>query len=236
MSQGYKKNVGMIGSVSLLICSITGPGIVILPLLFQESGWVMPLFIFILIGFLACLASLLIIEAITLFPNNYNLETNVEFTVLVHQFYGRKWYYVFLFILYGSLQSTNIASIVGSAQIFDSVFVGLFGATCGYGLYPINGLYCVYQVSNSNSPFGDNYMFTTLGYLIVIAAVIPLTKIDLNDNMLVQLVSVGYNFLFLFSLLIMAMVKGIDSNRMPAVGTSISQVVGQVLYNFSMNC
>ena len=157
---------GLVGSISLLITSITGPGIVILPLMFQQAGWVMPVFIFILIGFLAGLASLLIIESITLFPNNHNLETNVEFTVLVHQFYGRKIYYLFLFILYGSLQSTNIASIIGSAQIFDSVFVGLFGGTCGYGLYPINGLYCVYQVSNSNSPFDDNYMLTTLGYLV----------------------------------------------------------------------
>ena len=95
------------------------------------------------------------------------MQTNVEFTVLVHQFYGRKFYYAFLFILYGSLQSTNIASIVGSAQIFDTVIVGLFGATCGYGIYPKTGLYCVYSVTNSNSPFGDNFMFTTLGYLVI---------------------------------------------------------------------
>ena len=128
---------------------------------------VLPLFIFILIGFLSALASLLIIESITLFPNNHEMTTNVEFTVLVHQFYGRKFYYAFLFILYGSLQSTNIASIVGSAQIFDTVIVGLFGATCGYGIYPKTGLYCVYSVTNSNSPFGDNFMFTTLGYLVI---------------------------------------------------------------------
>ena len=68
------------------------------------------------------------------------------------------------------------------------------------------------------------------------AAIIPLTKIDLNDNMFVQLVSVGYNFLFLLTLIIMGMVKGVDGSRVPAVGTSISQVVGQVLYNFSNIC
>ena len=63
--------------------------------------------------------------------------------------------------------------------------------------------------------------------------IIPLTKIDLNNNMFVQLVSVGYNFLFLFTLMILAMVKGGDGARVPATGLSISQVVGQVLYNFS---
>jgi hypothetical protein len=96
-----------------------------------------------------------------------NNQRNVEFTVMVHQFYGRKIYYIFLFILYGSLQSTNVASIVGSAQIFDNVFVGLFGVTCGYGITPKSGVYCVTSIANANSPFGNNFMLTTFGYLVL---------------------------------------------------------------------
>lgn len=106
---------------------------------------------------------------------------------MVHQFYGRRWYYLFLLILYGSLQSTNVASIIGAAQIFDSLFVGLFGATCGWGISPIAGLYCVTEVTNTNSPFGDNYMIGSLGLLVTMAIIIPMTQVDLNDNMLLQL-------------------------------------------------
>jgi hypothetical protein len=48
----------------------------------------------------------------------------------------------------------------------DSAFLNLFGATCGYGISPITGLYCVYQEANTNSPFGDNYMLFTVGYIV----------------------------------------------------------------------
>jgi hypothetical protein len=85
---------------------------------------------------------------------------------MVHQFYGRYIYYLFIFILYGSLQSVNVASIVGSAQIFDSLLVGIFGGSCGWGVTPISGLYCVTEVQNTNSPFGDNFMIGTFGSLV----------------------------------------------------------------------
>lgn len=98
------------------------------------------------------MASLFVIEATNRFPGNENFERNVEFTVMVHQFYGRKAYYFFIFILYGSLQSVNIASIVGSAQVFDSVLVGIAGKSCGWGISPISGLYCVDQVLNAKYP------------------------------------------------------------------------------------
>ena len=48
----------------------------------------------------------------------------------------------------------------------DSAFVNLFGVTCGYGITPESGIYCVRQESNTNSPFGENYMLFTLGYLV----------------------------------------------------------------------
>lgn len=160
---------------------------------------------------------------------------------MVHQFYGRKIYYIFLFILYGSLQSTNIASIVGSAQIFDNVFVKLFGGTCGFGITPKSGLFCVNTISNVNSPFGDNFMLTTLGYLVfffnkfVMLMIIPMTLMDLNDNMFLQLVSLVYNGVFLITLLCLAVFNNdISASRVPVIGSDLTDVFGQVLYNFSI--
>jgi hypothetical protein len=66
------------------------------------------------------------LEALTKFPGNENFEVdilflnhqrNVEFTVLIHQFYGRNWYYLIHIILYGSLQSFNIASIISAIAV-----------------------------------------------------------------------------------------------------------------------
>lgn len=104
---------------------------VILPYVFQTAGWLLPCLAFIVFGSLAAIASLFIVEASSRFPGNESFQRNVEFTVMIHQFFGRYWYYLFIFILYGSLQSVNVASIVGSAQAFDSLFVGMFGGTCG---------------------------------------------------------------------------------------------------------
>jgi hypothetical protein len=117
--------------------------------------------------------------------------------------------------------------------MFDSIFVGIFGGTCGYGITPRSGLYCVTKVTNENSPFGDNYMLATFGYISVAAIIIPMTSIDLNDNMFVQFVSLLYNFLFVLTLIGAAIAKGLDFGRVPAVGEDLSQVIGQVLFNFS---
>jgi amino acid permease len=67
---GYTKNVGMIGSISLLVCSITGPGMVMIPLVFQQSGWVIPIAVFFTVGLLCGLASLFVVEAVSRFPGN----------------------------------------------------------------------------------------------------------------------------------------------------------------------
>jgi hypothetical protein len=223
---------------------------VILPYVFQTSGWVVPTLIFILFGSLAAISSLFIIEASSRFPGNENFQVNVEYTVLVHQFFGRYPYYVLIFILYGSLQSVNIASIVGSAQAFDSLFVGILKGTCGYlfysesryGISPISGVYCVYESTDQNSPFGTNYMFATLGYMLVAAIIIPLTNLDINDNIIFQLLSLMYNFAFLFTLIGMTISNGFHPQNMPAFGSDFSNgkyfykyiVIGNVLFNFAL--
>ncbi|KAJ2998574.1 hypothetical protein HDV02_004389 [Globomyces sp. JEL0801] len=214
---------GMVGSVSLLVTSLTGPGLILIPLLYQSAGWIFPTIIFILIGIMAGVGSLFVVEAVSKFPGNEKF-----------QFYGRYTYYVFLFILYGSLQSTNVASIIGSAQVFDSLLVTVFGATCGLGMTPKGGLYCVTEVSDSNSPFGDNYMFTTVGYIIVFLIIVPLTNMDFNDNMLLQLISLVYNGLFVLTLLGRVVARPLLPYNMPAVGYEFKYVIGQVLFSWTL--
>jgi hypothetical protein len=94
----------------------------------------------------------------------------------------------------------------------------------------------VTKVTNENSPFGDNYMLATFGYMTVAAIIIPMTNIDLNDNMFVQFVSILYNFLFVLTLIGSAIAKGLDFGRVPVIGKDLSQVIGQVLFNFSTSC
>ncbi|KAJ3371456.1 hypothetical protein HDU91_005287 [Kappamyces sp. JEL0680] len=144
---------------------------------------------------------------------------------MVHQFYGRRIYYLFIFILYGSIQSVNVASIIGSAQIFDSLMVGIFGGTCGWGVSPKTGIYCVTQIQNTNSPFGSNYMVGTVGFVVSLGAVLAL-------------VSLFYNAVYFLTLIFSVVVKGTSSTglegSLSAIGSDLTQVVGQVLFNFTL--
>jgi hypothetical protein len=66
-------------------------------------------------------------------------------------------------------------------------------------------------------------MLVTLGYLLVAAIIIPLTTVDINDNVILQLVSLVYNFAFLFTLIGQAASVGFKPQLMPAIGTDQSQ-------------
>ncbi|KAJ3004699.1 hypothetical protein HKX48_001096, partial [Thoreauomyces humboldtii] len=230
----YKKNAGFTGGISLLVSSVTGPGILTIPLLFQQAGWLLPVVCFAAISFLAALGCLFLIESMTYFPGNEKFQRNVELTVLVHQFYGRKWYYMMHIVLYGSLQSFNIASIISAAQTFDAFLITLVGGTCGFGITPISGFICVSEQSNSNSPFGDNYMLATAGFILLLVLVIPLISLNLNDNLIVQLFSVAYLAFIIFIWCIMALAVGVSSKNMPTVGTDLTPVLGTVMFNYTL--
>ena len=64
----------------------------------------------------------------------------------------------------------------------DSAFVNLFGVTCGYGITPVAGIYCVRQEANTNSPFGENYMLFTLGYIVIYDFLIDLGCFRIHDS------------------------------------------------------
>ncbi|KAJ1341729.1 hypothetical protein BSLG_003689 [Batrachochytrium salamandrivorans] len=185
-----------------------------------------PTLAFIIIGILTGFSCLFVLEACSIFPGNDRFQRNIEFTVLVHQFYGRNWYYVMIFILYGSLQSTNVASIIGCAQVFDNILIRITGVTCGYEIAPANGFICVNSPGSGNSPFGDNFMLGTFGYLITGLFIVPLTRVNLNDNILLQLI------LFLGTLVVQSISNGLNTSNMPLIGSSQSGTIGNVLFNF----
>ncbi|KAJ3048005.1 hypothetical protein HK097_010969, partial [Rhizophlyctis rosea] len=223
-----------LGGVSLLVSSITGPGIITIPLIFQEAGWIMPTVLFIAVAFLSGIGALFLLESMTYFPGNDKFQMNVEFTVLVHQFYGRRWYYLMHVILFGSLQSFNIASIISAVQSFDYFFISLFGTTCGYGISPESGFICRSELSNSNSPFGDNYMLFTFGFVLLVILVLPLVSLDLNDSMIVQLLSVAYLMLAILVFIILSFIAGLKTQNMPAKGSNMSQALGNIMFNYTL--
>ena len=66
------------------------------------------------------------------------------------------------------MQSVNIASIVLSAQTMDSLLITIIGKTCGIGIYPDTGFFCLSEQKAVGSPFEARYMLLTAGYLVII--------------------------------------------------------------------
>ncbi|KAI9201833.1 uncharacterized protein BJ171DRAFT_629634 [Polychytrium aggregatum] len=252
MSEEYKKNVAepysqrrdmgtrsaLSGGMSMLVSSITGPGVLQIPTVFQTSGFFFPTFLFLVVTVFTGWSCLFLLEAMSLFPGNASFERNVEFTVLVHHFYGRNWYYVMHLVLYGSLQSFNVASIVQAAQAFDTLILNVVGQTCGFQLSAPSGFVCVNQVSNSNSPFGSQLMLLTLGGVLLLAVLIPLLYLDLNDNMIVQWISCLYLIICVLIWVIMSFYSGQPFSSsfsfMAPPGGGYASAIGAVLFNFTL--
>jgi hypothetical protein len=47
--------------------------------------------------------------------------------------------------------------MISGVQQFDQLLVSALGSTCGFGLSPINGWYCVGDGFEGTSPFGSKY-------------------------------------------------------------------------------
>ena len=184
-SDGHSKNIGSVGSFSLLFGAITGPGLVIIPWVFQTAGWLPTVAIFLLISVLTGLAGLFLIEAISKYPENAGFQRNVELTTLVYHFYGRRWHDVMQLSLYLSMQSITISSIVISAQTIDNFLVAVSGYSCGFQLAPTLDWVCARTVTQNASPFTGIMLFT-YGYLLLIVVILPQTTMDLNDNVVIQ--------------------------------------------------
>ncbi|KAI7851551.1 hypothetical protein BDC45DRAFT_428038, partial [Circinella umbellata] len=246
------KGIGSFGAVALLVSSMTvslfnifycsiidslcqkGPGLSTIPAMFQQAGWLAPMFVFAAIGLLSTFSALFIIEALSSIRGNENFQAKVEFTTIAQLILGKKYHYFFQLILFLALQAVNIASIILAAQTLDSMLLTLFNGTCGLGISP-GRWFCISERSVlGNSPFSsDDYYIFTFGYLVTAAMVMPLGFFSLVENIYVQIIS----FIVLSGVLIQWIIafgqEGLVTERLPVSGPDSSLVLGIVIFNYS---
>ncbi|CAO0790219.1 unnamed protein product [Mucor circinelloides] len=229
------KGIGSFGSTALLVSSMTGPGLSTIPALFQQSGWAAPVFIFIIVAFLSGCSALFVCEALSNIRGNEKFQAKVELTTIAQVYLGTRYHYFFQLMLFLSLQSVNVASIIIAAQTFDSMLITIFKGTCGLGVYP-GGWFCVTESAgiDGNSPFpADDYFIFTFGFLLTAVLVIPLGFFSLVENIVVQMTS----FIVLAGILIQWTVafaqEGFDASLLPASGSNSTMVLGIVIFNYS---
>lgn len=253
-------SIGYWGGVCLLANNITGPGMVLIPSVFAQSGWLFPTVLFVVTGSLSALSVLYLAKSLTLVPGNENLQKRMEFAPLIKMLFPPWLYRITFFGLLFLLQITNIGSIVISAQTMDYTAMTIGGKTCALTLYsttwsgssvPSSGSYvagdssavhpifqCIVSGSNSSSTkdsvFGEDYVLS-IGYVIVAVIVIPMGVFNLEDNIWVQKAGfVGLLFCVVAWLVQFMFVSGIDTSLTPALGeiSSWGPSISLIVFNF----
>ncbi|KAI9496784.1 hypothetical protein BDB00DRAFT_889615, partial [Zychaea mexicana] len=211
-----------------------GPGLPMIPPLYQQAGWLAPTIVIIAVAFLSGVASLFICEVLASIRGNEKFQAQVEITTVAQLLLGKKYHYFFQVILYIALQAVNIASIVISSQTMDNLIITLFKGTCGLNIYP-GGWICVDQgTSQSGSPFSESdYFIFTMGYLLTMVMVMPLGFFDLVDNMGVMIASLITMAVVTIQWVVAFCQEGLKTELMPATGPSAGMVLGIIIFNFS---
>ncbi|KAF8128973.1 AAAP amino acid permease [Boletus edulis] len=225
------RTIGYLGSVALLVSSITGPSMVVIPLLFQQAGWLTPLLAFVAIALLSGTAALFVVEAMSSIEGNEAFQASIEFTTIAHLFLGKRWHLTVQVLLYLALQTLVIASLLESFQGMDAFLISLAHKTCAVSF--TDGWVCVSQIPpNANSAF-SGHILGSFGTLITISLIFPLSLVHLVDNIIFQVVSFIVLLIITVVWIIVFIVGGLNTNHTPVVGHSQSTVVGFVLSNFS---
>ncbi|KAK3819864.1 MAG: hypothetical protein J3Q66DRAFT_311615 [Benniella sp.] len=226
------KDISFWGGLALLISNMTGPGLVTLPIVAQSAGWLPTLLGFGLAATLSSLSSLFICEAMTEVPGNDHFQSNVEFSNLILCFFGRRYHLLVQIICFLAMQTTNIASIVVSAQLFDNLLIKIFHGTCGIQVHPNVAWVCATEQLQSASPF-TGVMIMTTGVLLSFSMVLPLGLLKLSENIWVQLVSFGLLLLIIIQWIVTFFLHGLDTTLVPAIGSDTSQTFGTILFNYA---
>jgi len=229
---GGAKTIGLVGSIAVLLNNILGPGIANFSGLYQQSGWLPPTLLVLVCVVSSIFSGAMLLAAMRAYPNNQDFDVRVEYGTLCRHYFPPKVAYFFQGLFQLAMLTANISNIIQTAQVFDYFFARVFGNSCAFMFYPsfFKG-FC--QSSKTDvTPFGDGKVVLSLGMFAVSLLSIPLGYWNLEDNVKVQnaalaviLVSIILWVLIFFSL-------GLDAERVPAVGSSLHNMGGTILFNF----
>lgn len=225
------RTIGFIGSLALLVSGLTGPSLAVIPLLFQQAGWLTPLIAFALIAFLTGSATLFVIEVMASIQGNEEFQASIEFTTIAHLYLGKRWHWAVQIVLYVALQSLIITSLIESFQSMDSLLISVAHKTCAISFQ--NGWICEKtMLTDGNGVFSD-YILFSFGTLITFAMIVPLSLIHLTDNIIFQIAS--FILLIIIAVIWIAtyIQVGLDKVFIPVVASNQSNVVGFILSNFA---
>jgi Tryptophan/tyrosine permease family len=247
-------SIGMLGSISIAVNSITGPAMVNLPATFARSGIIPTITTLCLVCVLSALCSLHMANSISKVPGNATFKNEVEFSEAFRVFWGQKWFLVTQVLFLCCITCLNISSIVDTSQVVDTIAGNWWpGGTAAIQIVcpdDCTEMYvrwlrwdafeCTKQelFDGLCMPFtnidDDNSILVTAGNILTTALFLPLALMDLKENSWWQIL--GFFILLLTSLqfIIQFTMAGLHPSYLSWWGTDWDDLLGVVLFNFAL--
>lgn len=107
---GGGKSITFGGGVAFLINNVTGGGMVLFPLVFQQAGWLVVILALVAITGLATACGFMIIEAMAMMPGNKRFGKRAEYTTITKYYLPARLNTVCLLFFHASLLANGISS------------------------------------------------------------------------------------------------------------------------------
>ncbi|KAI8832652.1 hypothetical protein BJ741DRAFT_614277 [Chytriomyces cf. hyalinus JEL632] len=232
------KTVGMFAGITLLFNNMTGSAIAQTPQIFQQCGGLVTSCAFIVFAVICTLCSLFIVEAMQAIPGNKHFQGIVEYATLVNFYFGPSSHVVAQFFLYGASVSQSVASIVMVSQAVDSLLLATVKATCGISL--MNGPHAICVTADAVDgifpPMRDFDVVLSFGYLLVFVFAVPLSFMDMKDNVKVQTATFMMTHLVFAGWIVHSIISGLNHSYVPvvsdSVGANLAGLIGISMLNF----
>eukprot|EP01114_Cavostelium_apophysatum_P015929 TRINITY_DN4442_c0_g1_i1.p1 TRINITY_DN4442_c0_g1~~TRINITY_DN4442_c0_g1_i1.p1 ORF type:complete len:536 (-),score=111.56 TRINITY_DN4442_c0_g1_i1:48-1655(-) len=225
------KNIGKYGSFVYIINQIFGPGVLAIPVVFQQSGWLLTVITLCIFFLASSWSATLLCEAVRMIPGNHNYEQRYEYATTVRYYFGRVPYIFFQISMNICLQSLNIASIIVCAQSMDALIVFIFKKTFTLQFRPELGFFAG-DATDFNNWYNVNGSFNiTLGYVLIMILCIPMGMVNLDENIKFQWVSfAGLTVLMVDFIIFFLFESPFYVDQVPIVGHQFSQLVSVFIF------
>jgi hypothetical protein len=228
------KQIGIWGSIALIVNNVTGAGMVAIPPAIQQAGWFTPALFFLVMFFVSTVASGVMVEAMSMVRGNEGFRARVELSTLVSVYFPKsRWmFWLTNIFLNVALTAQNLSAIIVSAQTADLVLIALFEWSGALELYPNFGFVSATSAGVGVTAFGSGY-FITLGFVIVLLLTLPLGFFSLDDNIWVQAFSFVTIMVITLIWVVIWLIGGLDPSRVPFIGPQQGAVISMAFFNYA---
>lgn len=247
--QQHTGSIGMLGSVSIAVNSLTGPAMLNIPALFSQAGLIPTITCLLFVCVLSSLCCLHMASLISKVPGNKDFRKEIEYSEAFSTFWGYKWFFSTQAIYLCCITLLNITSIVDMSQVADTVLGHWFpNGTAAIQIIRTDGIRCNwirwdYSGCSEDdidlgvcTPFRNlEGIIITAGKIVTVIFYFPLALLDLKENSYWQIV--GFIILLITSAhfaYAFASYPEKSSSNLTLWGEDWSDLFGVVLFNFAL--